>query len=116
MLGIYLGDGTVLRYAKDVFALHVFQDARYPGVIGEIVRATRAVMPRNKVSVYRRYAGANMVVIACYSKTRPQVIPQTGPGMKHTRKIELPHGNGRTSGRSRAYSYAASSTAMAAAS
>jgi hypothetical protein len=89
LLGIYLGDGTVLRYPRDVFALNIFQDARYPGVIGEIVRATQAVMPKNKVTVYRRHAGANMVMIACYSKLWPQVFPQTGPGMKHTRKIEL---------------------------
>jgi hypothetical protein len=89
LLGIYLGDGTVLRFPKDVWALHVFQDDRYPGIVAEIVAAIQAVMPTNRVKVYEKYRGANMSMISCYSKRWPLVLPQTGPGMKHTRKIEL---------------------------
>jgi hypothetical protein len=89
LLGIYLGDGTVLRYPKGVWALHVFQDDRYPGVVDEIVAAVQAVMPDNRVKVYEKYRGANMALITCYSKRWPLVFPQTGPGMKHTRAIEL---------------------------
>ena len=87
LLGIYLGDGTISRAAKGVWKLRVFQDTRYPGIIGEIVRAMRAVLP-NRVGVMRR-GTTNCVEIYSHSKRWPLVFPQAGPGKKHTRKIEL---------------------------
>ena len=52
LLAIYLGDGTISRGRKGVWKLRVFQDTRYPGIVGEIVRAMRAVLP-NRVGVIR---------------------------------------------------------------
>jgi hypothetical protein len=89
LLGIYLGDGTITRYPKDVWALQIFQDTKYPGIVAEIVSAIEAVMPVNVVRVARRYADQNCAQISSYSKAWPCVFPQAGPGMKHTRKIEL---------------------------
>ena len=88
LLGIYLGDGTITSFPKGVWALQIFQDAKYPSIIGEIARAVETVMPANVVRVGRR-EGQNWVQISSYSKAWPCLFPQQGPGMKHTRKIEL---------------------------
>jgi hypothetical protein len=89
LLGIYLGDGTILRMRKGVWSLRVFQDVRYPGIIEEVARAMAAVMPKNRVHVLPRYNTENCAVISSSSKSWPCLIPQCGPGLKHTRKIEL---------------------------
>jgi hypothetical protein len=89
LLGIYLGDGTISRLRKGVWSLRIVQDDRYPVIIGEIVRAIRAVMPANRVNVGRKHGGANCVLINSSSRAWPCLFPQAGPGMKHTRKIEL---------------------------
>jgi hypothetical protein len=88
LLGIYLGDGTISRAHRGVWVLRIFQDTRYPGIIGEIVRATAAIMPRNRVHVMRR-GTTNCVEIGSRSKSWPCLFPQHGPGRKHERKIEL---------------------------
>ena len=89
LLGIYLGDGSIAKLTKGVFALRIYQDTRYPMIIGEIVRAIRTVMPQNAVSVAQKEPGVNCVIIASSSRAWPCYFPQAGPGMKHTRKIEL---------------------------
>jgi hypothetical protein len=88
LLGIYLGDGTISRARKGIRALRVFQDSRYPGIVGEIVRAMTAVMPRNRVHAYRR-GTTNCIEIVSRSKSWPCLFPQAGPGRKHERTIEL---------------------------
>jgi Homeodomain-like domain-containing protein len=87
LLGIYLGDGTISKAPKNLWKLRIFQDTRYPRIIGEIVRAMRAVLP-NRVGVMRR-GTMNCVEIYSLSKRWPIVFPQAGPGRKHERKIEL---------------------------
>jgi hypothetical protein len=87
LLGMYLGDGIVVRVGR-CLALRVFMDSRYPNIIEEVAEATRAVMPTSLASVYphpRYYA----VTIASYSKAWGCLFPQHGPGRKHERKIEL---------------------------
>jgi hypothetical protein len=88
LLGIYLGDGTISRGRKGIWRLRVFQDTRYPQIVGEIVRGMIAVMPQNRVRVTRRGA-TNCVEIGSGSKSWPCLFPQAGPGRKHERKIEL---------------------------
>jgi hypothetical protein len=77
------------RFRKNVWALQVFQDDRYPGIIAEICSAFAAVMPANRVCIAENYGGANCTRISSYSKAWPCLFPQAGPGMKHLRKIEL---------------------------
>ena len=89
LLGIYLGDGCILRARKGVWSLRIVQDDRYPRIIGEIVRAIQAVMPVNRVRVGAKHKGANCVQISSHSKAWPCFFPQAGPGRKHDRKIEL---------------------------
>jgi hypothetical protein len=89
LLGIYLGDGTISKAPKRVWKLRIFQDIRYPQIIREIADAIAAVMPANRVHVYEYARGANMAEISSQSRSWPCLFPQHGPGMKHTRKIEL---------------------------
>jgi hypothetical protein len=67
--------------------LRICCDSRDPKIIGECVRAMRAVMPTNRVLVQRK--PYNAVEISCYSKRWPELFPQHGPGRKHTRAIAL---------------------------
>jgi hypothetical protein len=88
LFGIYLGDGTITRFPRGVWALQIFQDSRYPAIIDEIAAAMRTVMPANTVRV-AKHPRHNYVQIASYSKAWPCYFPQCGPGLKHRRKIEL---------------------------
>ncbi len=54
----------------------------------ESVRAIRRVMPLNRVAVHRRRP-PNVVHVSCYSQRWPSLLPRHGPGLKHTRSIEL---------------------------
>jgi hypothetical protein len=89
LLGIYLGDGTISRATKGVWSLRIFQDERYPGIVAEIASAMAAVMPTSRVAVQHKVRGWNLAIISSYSRSWPCLFPQAGPGMKHTRKIEL---------------------------
>jgi hypothetical protein len=97
LLGVYLGDGCISAHHRGVFRLRVFLDARYPGVVDEVVAAMMAVMPRNRVSrvfhpsPYAEAAGndKSCVEVSTYSKSWPCLLPQHGPGKKHERRIAL---------------------------
>jgi transcriptional regulator with XRE-family HTH domain len=87
LLGLYLGDGTIARFPR-TFCLRIYLDMRYPRIIGECVRATRAVRPQNRVWVGRR-GPIRCVVVQTYSKWWPALFPQHGVGTKHERPIIL---------------------------
>jgi hypothetical protein len=87
LLGVYLGDGFIAQFPRAA-CLRVYCDARYPGIIGEIVTTMRRVRPGNRVSAFRQVP-TNCVVVLCYSQRWPALLPQHGPGRKHERRIEL---------------------------
>jgi Homeodomain-like domain-containing protein len=87
LLGLYLGDGHLTRFPRTL-RLQIYLDSRYPGIIGECVRAMRRVMPSNRVAVHRRRPH-NLVHVGCYSQRWPALLPQHGPGLKHTRSMQL---------------------------
>jgi hypothetical protein len=87
LLGMYLGDGHIARFPRAA-CLRIALDSRYPRLIGECVRAIRAVVPANSVSVMR-CRPHNLVRVSAYSKQWPCLLPQHGVGRKHTRSIEL---------------------------
>jgi len=87
LLGLYLGDGFIARGPR-AWCLRIYFDARYPGIIGEAVQAVRAVRPDNRVSARRRVP-TQCVVVECWSTQWPRLLPQHGPGPKHTRHIGL---------------------------
>ena len=87
LLGVYLGDGTV-HQVRGTRVLAIYMDTRYPGVIREVAEAMRVVLPDRRVGIYRQPA-QNAVTIRSYCKSWACLIPQTGPGRKCDRKIEL---------------------------
>ena len=94
-MGIYLGDGCISTHARGVHRLRITLDLKYPRIIEEVRAAIREVAPLNKVS--RQELSSNYiesdepsyVEIGCYSKAWPCLLPQHGPGKKHTRSIQL---------------------------
>jgi hypothetical protein len=97
LLGIYLGDGCISSHRRGVFRLRVFLDARYPGIVDEVVAAVRELRPRNRVrrafhpTPYADAAGSSdtCVEVSSYWKAWPCLIPQHGYGKKHDRAIAL---------------------------
>ena len=88
LLGIYLGDGCLSASRRGVFRLRVILDRRYPGIIGETVRAVAAVLPQRRVAV-GPHGDCAAVQVSAYSRQWPCFLPQHGPGRKHLRPIEL---------------------------
>ena len=88
LLGLYLGDGCLLRHRRGVYRLNVVLDAAYPVIVEEASTAVQLVMPGRKVGV-QRHATDQMFLINAYSKHWPCIFPQHGPGPKHRRSIRL---------------------------
>ena len=86
LLGLYLGDGHITRHKRGVFALSIACADAWPGLITAARDAMRGVMPSSSVFGVQRIG---MTEIKSYSKHWPCLFPQHGPGMKHSRKIEL---------------------------
>lgn len=85
LLGLYLGDGCLSRGRKDVYKLRIACANAYPGLMQRCEDAMAAVIPRRVGRVV--YNGCTEVY--SHSKHWACLFPQHGPGMKHTRKIEL---------------------------
>lgn len=90
LLGLYLGDGCLSAgaraRAKGVWMLRIACGDSWPGLIDACATAVSRAMPGNRVC---RVRAPGMVFVTSYSKHWPCLFPQHGPGMKHTRKIEL---------------------------
>lgn len=87
LLGLYLGDGCILRHPR-VHRLNIVLDAVYPVIVAEAVAAVSLVMPASKASA-RRHPRHRYIEVNSYSKHWPCVFPQHGPGRKHERRIVL---------------------------
>jgi hypothetical protein len=87
LFGIYLGDGYLGRPWYQV-QLAIYLDALYLGIVTEVERAVRAVLPTARVHRYKRSQARTMVVCS-WSPTWLLAFPQHGPGKKHERRIEL---------------------------
>ena len=86
LLGQYLGDGSIAAFPRQVFRLQIFSDLRYPGIISEVAVAMSSVMP---ASVVWQGEKTGCAIVSSYSKHWPCLFPQHGPGVKHSRRIEL---------------------------
>lgn len=88
VLGLYLGDGHLgVRRGRPRF-FRLSMDAAYPRVIDEAARALETVF---EGSVARRYEWGDalrVVVQVCHGALL-EAFPQHGPGVKHSRRIEL---------------------------
>jgi hypothetical protein len=88
LLGMYLGDGDISRYAR-TWRLRITLDAKWPGIISSCESSMRAVFPQNRVGCFRPDRSANCVVVGVYSKQAVCLFPQHGEGPKHLRRIGL---------------------------
>ena len=89
VLGLYLGDGCISALRGGVYSFRVSLDSKYPEIIFECETMLGILAPDNRVSATPMSGGARGVVVCAYSKHWPCLFPQHGPGMKHTRRIEL---------------------------
>jgi hypothetical protein len=87
LLGIYLGDGYICARPRGVWLLRITLDAAYPGIVAECVAAVEALVPGKPYVLRRR--GERAVEVSKYWKHWTCLIPQHGPGRKHTRLIVL---------------------------
>jgi hypothetical protein len=85
LLGLYLGDGVVSRHPRAVWKLRIFQDNRYPQLVAGC-KAAMAEVTGCRPGIAKR---TGCQEIYCYWKHWPCVFPQSGPGLKHLRTIEL---------------------------
>jgi hypothetical protein len=86
LLGWYLGDGYLSRGRRDVFNLHVVNDATYVELNAHLILLMATVKPNGRPHT-RSVPGA--VVTTVSWKHWPCLFPQHGPGRKHERRIEL---------------------------
>jgi hypothetical protein len=86
LLGQYLGDGCLAYANKGVYRIFLSCCAAYPDILEESRRTIAAVLPRNAVG---QRSKPGCVELTCYSKHWPCLLPQHGPGRKHTRPIVL---------------------------
>jgi hypothetical protein len=87
LLGLYLGDGHIIQYAKHrTPSLVITCDDKWPGLMGAAEDAIRAVFPGHRPCRVRSTGCHNVKV---YSKHLWCLFPQHGPGRKHERRIVL---------------------------
>jgi hypothetical protein len=95
LLGLYLGDGFISRGPRSVYRLRITLDLAYPKIVDECEAAIREVSPLNRVHRLPRKGNdlarpePTHVDVSAYSKSWSCLFPQHGPGLKHTRPIEL---------------------------
>jgi hypothetical protein len=88
LLGMYLGDGHVVKWRKGVYRLTVAMDSAYPWIISECSHAIRALIP-GATPYIQPQKNSRCVWAVKYSKQWPCLFPQHGPGPKHRRPIVL---------------------------
>jgi hypothetical protein len=87
LLGIYLGDGCLSQHPRGVYRLRVTLDVAYPGIVAECARAIESVLPDGRrAGIFPRTGCCD---VSAYWKGWPCLLPQHGPGKKHTRPIVL---------------------------
>jgi hypothetical protein len=85
LLGYYLGDGHLARHAR-YWTLTVSCDVRYPGIIRDVESLMSMVLPTASVHQINRSGCIN---VQSGWTHWPCLLPQHGPGRKHTRPIVL---------------------------
>jgi hypothetical protein len=86
-LGQYLGDGHLVTTTRST-VLRIYACADYPAITDEVVAAISCV--RGRAPALMRVASSDRVTkIESYRSHWRCLLPQHGPGMKHTRMIML---------------------------
>jgi hypothetical protein len=86
LLGLYLGDGCISRNGR-VWRLRIVLDTNYQAIIASCREAIDTLMPGQRAAVLQ--LPTRCAEVSLYSKHWPCLLPQHGPGRKHTRPIVL---------------------------
>lgn len=86
LFGWYLGDGYISTQRRDVFGLHVYNDARYEELNARLIETMRRVKPGCRPHT-RMVPGC--VVTTVSWKHWPCLFPQHGNGRKHERTLGM---------------------------
>lgn len=87
LLGLYLGDGHLVRLAR-TWKLRLFLDSRYGGIVSETRELLGRCFPYNSTGTLLAHQG-RMTILSVHSSHLPCLFPQHGPGLKHQRRIRL---------------------------
>jgi Homeodomain-like domain len=87
LLGAYLGDGHVVHTRRGVYRLRVACDLLHLNIAWWIALAIEDVRGRRAALQPRLHTRA--LDVSSYWKHWPCLLPQHGPGRKHTRRIAL---------------------------
>jgi hypothetical protein len=88
LLGVYLGDGYIVRVSRRSAWMAITLDARFPGIVAETAASVHAVFPTIHATVRPR-RNPSAVIVQCSHRDLPFAFPQHGPGRKHERPIVL---------------------------
>lgn len=88
LLGQYLGDGHLVTSAR-IPVLRIYACTDYPGILQQIDDAVDAVRGRSPGHVSGPAGCDKVVSVQSYWTHWPCLLPQHGPGRKHTRPIRL---------------------------
>ena len=85
LLGLYLGDGYLIAQ-KQSYLLRIYCDPKYPNLAAAAESSIDSVAPGKRKST-RTESGC--LIVTARWRHWACLFPQHGPGMKHTRVIEL---------------------------
>ena len=88
LLGLYLGDGHVVRH-RSSFTLSIFCDSRYTGIVAGAAEAIRDVTAGTREVWTRLKGDGGCTVVTSAWIHWPALFPQHGSGRKHHREIDL---------------------------
>jgi hypothetical protein len=87
LLGLYLGDGCVVRHARTT-RLVIMLDGAYPDIIAAAASAMQSAAGDRRVSMLT-VKNSRAIAVQSYSQHWPDVFPQAGVGRKYERPIVL---------------------------
>ena len=87
MLGLYLGDGHVVRLAR-TYKFRLFLDSKHCEIVNESAALLERCFSNNVVGKAYGHEG-RMTILSVHSAHLGCIFPQHGPGMKHLRPILL---------------------------
>ncbi len=89
IIGVALGDGNLSNPNKRAVRLRITCDTRYQGIIKNIIKSIKIILPKNKVSIVKREK--NYIDISCYSNKWESLLGwKSGFGSKHNQKVSVP--------------------------
>jgi hypothetical protein len=87
LLGLYLGDGYIVRAGRSD-RLRIFLDTRYSEIVADAEALLRRCFPAHRVGRFTTRKGTTTIV-SLYCTHLTCLFPQHGAGMKYTRDIVL---------------------------